>query len=214
MNYIQPESHLATAKVQRSYVGHLRPAFTLIVFFTVLTGIAFPLGFVAVGGAVFPFQAGGSIIERNGVAVGSALIGQNFAKAEYFHPRLSATNGTDPNDSTKTIPVPYSADNSAASNLGPTSKALLDRVTADVAKLGPKPVPGDAVTSSASGLDPDISPAFARLQVERIAAARKMSPEMVQSMVDDNTSSRFLGLIGEPRVDVLKLNLALDAAKP
>jgi K+-transporting ATPase ATPase C chain len=212
MNYVQGDIALpaaSAARVQRSYVGHVRPALTLIVVFTILTGIAFPLGFVGLGGAVFPFQAGGSILERGGVPVGSLLIGENFATDAYFHPRPSATTETDPKDATKTIAVPYAADNSAASNLGPTSKALVDRVTADVAKLGGRDVPADAVTTSASGLDPDISPAFARLQVARVAAARKLPADQVRALVDQNTSPP---LIGQPRVNVLALNLALDAA--
>ncbi len=191
-------------------IQHLRPAIGVIVLFTILTGLALPLGFVGLGGAVLPSQAGGSLVERGGAVVGSSLIGQNFAKDEYFHPRPSATNGTD--DAGKTIPVPYSANNSAGTNLGPTSKALIDRVTGDVAKLGVKPVPADAVTTSASGLDPHISPENAALQVARVAAARRLDPARVQAMVADHTAGRLLGMIGEPRVDVLALNLALDTA--
>ena len=191
-------------------IQHLRPAIGVIVIFTVLTGLAFPLGFVGIGGAVLPSQAGGSLVERGGVVIGSSLIGQNFSREEYFHPRPSATNGTD--DAGKTIPVPYSANNSAGTNMGPTNKGLIDRVTADVAKLGVRPVPGDSVTTSASGLDPNISPENARMQVARVAAARKLEPAVVQAVVDDHTAGRLLGVIGEPRVDVLALNLALDAA--
>lgn len=216
MNYLDPASVAATEPVHRapSFLGQLRPAIGLVVLFTLLTGIILPFGFEWFGQAVFPYQAGGSMIVRNGAVVGSALIGQNFAKDEYFHPRPSATVETDPNDSSKTVSVPYAADNSSGSNLAPTSKALVDRVSGDVAKLGAKPVPGDAVTTSASGLDPNISPEFARLQVARVAAARKLPPEQVQTLVDQNTSGRLIGLIGEPRVDVLGLNLALEAAKP
>ena len=190
---------------------HLRPALVLVALFTVLTGLLFPLGFVALGRAVFPFQAGGSLLEHNGAVVGSALLGQNFTQDKYFHPRPSATTDTDPNDSTKTVPAPYNAANSGASNLGPTSKALMDRVTADVKDAGPGPVPGDAVTTSASGLDPDISPENAERQVVRVAAARGLKEDQVRAVVAAHTSGRLLGLIGEPRVNVLALNMALDA---
>ncbi len=193
---------------------HLRPALVLVVLFTILTGLIFPLGFVGAAGFAFPFQAGGSLIEKNGTVIGSALLGQNFTQDKYFQGRLSVTTGQDPahpDDPTKTISVPYNAANSSASNLGPTSKALIDRVTADVAKAGPKPVPGDAVTSSASGLDPDISPENADRQVARVAAARHLSEDQVRSVVADHTSGRLAGVIGEPRVNVLSVNIALDA---
>ncbi|MEJ1976811.1 MAG: K(+)-transporting ATPase subunit C [Acetobacteraceae bacterium] len=165
-------------------------------------------------GFVFPFQAGGSLVEKNGTVFGSALLGQNFTQDKYFQGRLSVTTAQDPahpDDPTKTIAAPYNAANSSASNLGPTSKALIDRVTADVAKAGPKPVPGDAVTSSASGLDPDISPENADRQVARVAAARHLSEDQVRSVVADHTSGRLAGVIGEPRVNVLSVNIALDA---
>ena len=191
-----------------------RPALVLVVLFTLLTGLALPLGFVGAARAVFPFQSGGSLVERDGKVVGSALLGQSFAADKYFAGRPSATTDTDPADSTKTVPAPYNAGNSGASNTGPTSKALVDRVTADVEKAGAKPVPGDMLTTSASGLDPHISPANADRQVARVATARGLPPDRVRGLVAENTSGRLLGLIGEPRVNVLALNLALDAAKP
>ncbi len=193
-------------------MNHLRPALALIVLFTLLTGLAFPLAFVGVGHAI-PGLAGGSLIERGGTVVGSALIGQSFTKDEYFHARPSATTDTDPADSTKTVPAPFNAQNSVGSNAGPTSQALIDRVTADVKDAGPTPVPGDMLTTSASGLDPHISPANAERQVARVAGARKLPEAQVRTLVAGATSGRLLGLIGEPRVDVLALNLALDAAK-
>lgn len=194
-------------------IAQLRPALVLVALFTVLTGLVLPFAFVGAAGLVFPHQAGGSLIERDGKTVGSVLLGQVFTQDNYFHGRPSATTDTDPADSTKTVPAPYNAGSSSGSNAGPTSKALIDRVTADLAKAGPKPVPGDAVTTSASGLDPHISPENAARQVGRVAAARKLPEARVRQLVDANTRGRLLGLIGEPRVDVLALNLALDAAK-
>ncbi len=194
-------------------LAQLRPALVLVVLFTALTGLALPLGFSALAGAVFPFQAGGSLIERDGKVVGSALIGQTFADDKYFQGRPSATTDTDPADSTKTVPAPYNAGNSGASNTGPTSKALVDRVTADVAKAGATPVPGDMLTTSASGLDPHVSPAFAERQVERVATARGLPPGRVQALLAEHTEGRLAGIIGEPRVNVLQLNLALDTMK-
>ena len=184
----------------------------LVVLFTILTGLVFPFAFGGVAEAVVPTLAGGSLIQRNGKVVGSALLGQTFTGDQYFHGRPSATTDTDPNDSTKQIPAPYNAANSGASNLGPTSKALMDRVTGDVKTAGATPVPGDMLTTSASGLDPDISPEFAARQVERVAAARKMTADQVRAVVAAHTSGRLAGLIGEPRVNVLELNLALDAS--
>ncbi len=192
-------------------MNHIRPALVLIVLFTLLTGIALPAAMTGIGGALFPRQAGGSLVERDGHVIGSSLLGQSFTADKYFQGRPSATTEPDPKDSTKTISVPYAADNSAASNLGPTSKALLDRITGDIAKAGPKPVPADAVTTSASGLDPDISPENAARQVARVAAARKLTEEQVRAVLADHIEGRALGLIGEPRVNVLALNLALDA---
>jgi K+-transporting ATPase ATPase C chain len=192
----------------------LRPAFVLVVLLTLLTGLVMPFAMTGIATTLFPYQANGSLIVRNGQVVGSALIGQNFTGDQYFQGRPSATTDTDPNDSTKTISSPYNADNSAGSNLGPTSQALLDRVKADVAKAGLAPVPADAVTTSASGLDPDISPENAARQVARVANARHITPEQVSALVASHTKGRLLGLIGEPRVNVLALNLALDAVNP
>ncbi len=193
-------------------MSHLRPALVLIVLFTILTGLALPLGFSGAATAVVPALANGSLVMRGGQPVGSALIGQNFAGDRYFHGRLSVTTDTDPKDSSKTIPAPYNANNSAGSNLGPTAKALIDRVRTDVAAGGPKPVPGDMVTSSASGLDPDISPENAARQVARVAAARHLPADRLAGLVAAHTEGRLLGLIGEPHVNVLALNLALDSA--
>jgi K+-transporting ATPase ATPase C chain len=194
-------------------MNHLRPALVLVVLFTILTGLILPFAFVGGAEAVVPHLAGGSLIERDGKVVGSALLGQNFTQPKYFHGRPSATTDTDPNDSTKQIPAPYNAANSGASNYGATSKALIDRVTGDLKDAGPTPVPGDMLTTSASGLDPDISPAFADRQVAGVAAARGMTADQVRALVAAHTSARLLGFIGEPRVNVLELNLALDAAK-
>lgn len=193
--------------------AQLRPAIVVVAFFTVLMGLAFPLGFVGLAKAVFPFQAGGSMIERDGKVVGSALIGQNWTQDKYLQGRPSATTAPDPADATKTVPAPYNAANSGASNAGPTAKSLIDRVTEDVGKMGGGPVPGDAVTTSASGVDPHISPEFAARQVARIAKARGVPEGTVQGVVAANTEGRLLGLIGEPRVNVLAVNLALDGAK-
>ncbi|HEY2247592.1 MAG TPA: K(+)-transporting ATPase subunit C, partial [Bradyrhizobium sp.] len=170
----------------------------------------------AVAGAIFPKQAEGSLIEKDGKVVGSALIGQEFTSDKYFHGRPSATVATDPNDSTKTVPAPYNAANSGGSNLGPTSKALNDRVKEDVEKLKAEnpsqAVPIDLVTTSASGLDPDVSPEGALFQVPRVAKARNLPEDRVRQLVTDNIQGRLGGLLGEPRVNVLALNLALDAA--
>jgi len=190
---------------------HLRPAIVLIAIFTLLTGVLFPLGFVGLGKIALPFQAGGSLIVQNGKVVGSALIGQNFTSDKYFHGRPSALMGTDPKDSTKQVATPYDASESGASNLGPTSKALVDRVAGDVKAFHGASVPGDAVTTSASGLDPDVSPANAALQVERVAKARNLSPNAVQAIVAAHTEQPLLGFLGAPRVNVLAVNLALDA---
>ena len=194
---------------------HFRPAFLMLFWFTILTGFLYPLGVTGLAQALFPRQANGSLIERNGKIIGSELVGQSFAADKYFHGRPSATSGADPKDPTKTIPVPYNAANSSGSNLGPTSKALLDRVKADAAKLHGEnpsvPVPVDLVTSSASGLDPDIAPAGALFQVPRVAKARGLAEEPVRQLVQTQTEGRWLGLIGEAHVNVLKLNLALDA---
>jgi potassium-transporting ATPase KdpC subunit len=196
---------------------HIRPAIVMIIAMTVITGIIYPLLMTGIAQAVFPYQANGSLIEKDGKVIGSALIGQNFTSDKYFHGRPSATTEPDPKDATKTVPVPYAADNSAGSNLGPTSKALVDRVKADAATLAKEnpgtPIPSDLVTTSASGLDPDITPAGALFQVPRVAKARGLPEAKVQQLVADQTSGRLLGIIGEPHVNVLKLNMALDELK-
>ena len=192
----------------------IRPAIVLLLVLTAITGLAYPLAMTAIAGAIFPAQANGSLIEKDGKVIGSALIGQEFKDDKYFHGRLSATLAPDPNDSTKTVSAPYNAANSGGSNLGPTSKALADRLKEDVDKLKAEnpnaAVPVDLVTTSASGLDPDISPAAAQFQVPRIAKARSMPEDAVKQLVASNVQGRFLGLLGEPRVNVLALNLALD----
>jgi K+-transporting ATPase ATPase C chain len=194
-------------------LSHLRPAISLIVLFTLLTGVAFPLAFVGIGQAAFPFQANGSLVTRNGAVIGSALIGQNFTADRYFHPRPSALMGTDPKDSSKQVATPYDASESGASNLAATSKALSDRVAGDLKSHTGAPVPADSVTTSGSGLDPDISPENAAVQVARVAAARHLAPDAVNQLVAAQTRAPFLGFIGQPRVNVLALNLALDAAQ-
>jgi K+-transporting ATPase ATPase C chain len=195
----------------------IRPAITLMLALTVLTGLAYPLTITGIAQAVFPRQANGSLIERDHHVIGSALLGQSFAGERYFHPRPSATTDTDPNDASKTIPAPYNAANSAGSNLAPTAKALVDRVQADVEALkketGGAPVPADLFTTSASGLDPDISPAAALLQVRRVAAARHMPEAALRALVEQSVETRTLGLLGEPHVNVLALNLVLDELK-
>ncbi|AUC98789.1 K(+)-transporting ATPase subunit C [Bradyrhizobium sp. SK17] len=195
----------------------IRPAILVLVLLTAITGLAYPLAMTAIAGVIFPKQAQGSLIEKDGKVIGSALIGQEFKEDKYFHGRPSATVAPDPNDSSKTVPAPYNAANSGGSNLGPTSKALSDRVKEDVEKLKAEnpsaSVPVDLVTTSASGLDPDISPDAAQFQVPRVAKARSMSEDAVRELVTQNTQGRFAGVIGEPRVNVLALNLALDAAK-
>ncbi len=195
----------------------IRPAILVLVLLTAITGLAYPLAMTAIAGVIFPKQAQGSLIEKDGKVIGSALIGQEFKEDKYFHGRPSATVAPDPNDSSKTVPAPYNAANSGGSNLGPTSKALSDRVKEDVEKLKAEnptaSVPVDLVTTSASGLDPDISPDAALFQVPRVAKARSMSEDAVRELVTQNTEGRFAGVIGEPRVNVLALNLALDAAR-
>jgi K+-transporting ATPase ATPase C chain len=194
----------------------IRPAIIVLLALTVITGLAYPLALTAIAGVIFPTQAEGSLIEKDGKVIGSVLIGQEFKEDKYFHGRPSATLTPDPADSTKTVPAPYNAANSGGSNLGPTSKALNDRVKEDVEKLkGENPstaVPIDLVTTSGSGLDPDISPEGALFQVPRVAKARNMPEDRVRALVTENTRGRFAGLLGEPRVNVLALNLALDAA--
>ena len=197
-------------------LSQIRPALVLLVLMTVLTGLAYPLAITGIASVLFPYQAGGSLIEKDGKVIGSALIGQNFADPKYFHGRPSATTDTDPNDPSRTVPAPYNAANSGGSNAGPTSKALIERVKADVesaTKDGRGPVPVDLVTTSGSGLDPDITPAAGEFQIARVAAARNISVEHVRALVAQATEDRFLGILGEPRVNVLKLNMALDALK-
>jgi K+-transporting ATPase ATPase C chain len=196
-------------------LSQIRPAIVMIVLLTLITGILYPLAMTGIGQAIFPTQANGSLIEKDGKVIGSSLIGQNFAGDKYFHGRPSATTDTDPNDSTKTISSPYNADNSSGSNLAPTSKALIDRVKGDVDTLkkeSDKPIPVDLVTTSASGLDPDITPAGAEFQIDRVAKARGLSAETVRGLVAQATEGRTFGVLGEAHVNVLKLNLALDAA--
>jgi K+-transporting ATPase ATPase C chain len=192
----------------------IRPAIILVIALTVITGLVYPLAMTGIAGVVFPYQAQGSLVEKDGKVVGSALIGQVFATDKYFHGRPSATNTPDPKDATKTVDAPYNAVNSMGSNLGPTSKALVDRVKGDLEKLKAEnpsvPVPQDLVTTSGSGLDPDISPEAALFQVPRVAKTRNMQEERVRQLVQEHTDGRFLGLLGEPRVNVLLLNLALD----
>jgi potassium-transporting ATPase KdpC subunit len=193
----------------------LRASLVILVLMTLLTGVAYPLAMTGVAHLFLREQANGSLLMRDGKVVGSALIGQSFSSDRYFHGRPSATTDTDPADATKTVPAPYNAANSAGSNLAPTSKALVDRVKEDVTKLGggpSMPVPADLVTTSASGLDPDISPASAELQVARVAKARGLSDLEIRRLVAQHTEGRMFGVLGEPRVNVLQLNLALDAA--
>ena len=194
-----------------------RPAIVVLVALTLITGLVYPLAMTGIAQMLFPYQAGGSMIERDGTVVGSALIGQQFSDEKYFHGRPSATNTPDPNDPTKNIDAPYNAANSGASNLGPTSKMLADRLAGDVDKLKAEnpamPVPVDLVTTSGSGLDPHISPDAALFQVPRIAKARNLPENRVRQLVVDNTEGRLFGLLGEPRVNVLQLNLALDQLK-
>ncbi len=196
-------------------LSHLRPALVLFVLLSLLTGVAYPLAMTGAAKALFPSQANGSLIQKDGRIIGSSLIGQNFTRDGYFHGRLSATSDPDPKDPSKTIASPYNAANSAGSNLAPTSKALLDRVAADSAKLKAEnpnaAVPAELVTTSASGLDPHISPDTALFQVPRIAHARGLSESQVTALIRTHTENRWLGLLGEPVVNVVQLNLALDA---
>lgn len=197
---------------------HLRPALVLLVLLTLLTGLAYPFAMTGLAKTLFPKQAAGSLLERNGQVVGSALIGQSFTTDAYFHGRPSATTATDPADATKTVSAPYNAANSSGSNAGPTAKSLIDRVQGDVdllKKENPgKPIPVDLVTTSGSGLDPHITPAGADFQVPRIAKTRGVTEDRIRALIAEHTEPRLLGVIGEPVVNVLELNLALDQAVP
>ncbi|MGB7097260.1 MAG: K(+)-transporting ATPase subunit C [Xanthobacteraceae bacterium] len=192
----------------------IRPAIVVLVALTLITGLGYPLAMTGIAQIVFPNQAQGSLVERDGKVVGSALIGQEFASDKYFHGRPSATTAPDPKDSTKTVAAPYNAANSGGSNLGPSNKLLIDRVQTDLGRLKKEnpsaPVPIDLVTTSASGLDPDISPEAAYFQVPRVAKARNLAENQIRQLVSAHVEDRFLGLLGEPRVNVLLLNLALD----
>jgi K+-transporting ATPase ATPase C chain len=194
----------------------IRPALVFVVALTLITGLIYPLVITGIAELVFPYQAQGSLIEKDGQVIGSELIGQQFASDKYFHGRPSATLGPDPSDPSKTTGIPYNAANSGGSNLGPTNKALIDRVTSDVNKLKREnpsaQVPIDLVTTSGSGLDPHISPEAAYFQVPRVAKARNMAENAVRNLVAEHTEGRTLGVFGEPHVNVLELNLALDKA--
>lgn len=195
----------------------IRPAIVVLLMLTAITGLVYPLVMTGIAETIFPYQAQGSLIEKGGKVIGSELIGQVFADDKYFHGRPSATNAPDPKDATKTVDAPYNAANSMGSNLGPTSKALIDRVKTDVDKLKNEnpgaAIPVDLVTTSGSGLDPDISPEAALFQVPRVAKARGLPVERIRALVENQIEGRTLGLLGEPRVNVLKLNLALDGLK-
>ena len=192
----------------------IRPAIVVLVALTLITGLVYPLAMTGIAKAILPRQAEGSLIERDGKVIGSALIGQEFKSDKYFHGRPSATSAPDPNDATKTVPAPYNAANSGGSNLGPSNKALIDRVQADIDALKKEnpsePVPIDLVTTSGSGLDPDISPEAAYFQVPRVAKVRNLPEERVRQLVNEHIQERFLGILGEARVNVLQLNIALD----
>ena len=195
----------------------IRPAIVLVVILTLITGLVYPLVMTGIAGVIFPTQAQGSLVEVGGKVVGSALIGLEFTSDKYFHGRPSATTAPDPKDSSKTVPAPYNAANSGGSNLGPTNKALIDRVKADVDKLKAEnssaPVPIDLVTTTGGGLDPHITPEAAMFQVPRVAKARNLPEDRVRELVNAHVEGRLLGLLGEPRVNVLALNMALDGAK-
>jgi K+-transporting ATPase ATPase C chain len=192
----------------------LRPAIVIAVAMTAITGVAYPLAMTGVAQLALPYQANGSLVSKDGKVIGSALIGQSFAEDRYFHGRPSATTAPDPKDATKTVDAPYNASNSMGSNLGPTSKALIERVKGDVEKLKKEnpsaAVPIDLVTTSGSGLDPHISPEAAYFQAPRVARTRNISEESVRALIAQNVEERQLGFLSEPRVNVLALNLGLD----
>ena len=196
----------------------IRPALVFIVALTLITGLAYPLAITGLAGVLFPYQAKGSMIERDGKIIGSAMIGQEFTNERYFQGRPSATTAPDPADSTKTVSAPYNAANSAGSNLGPTNRALIERVQADVEKRKAEnpsaPVPVDLVTTTGSGLDPHISPEAALFQIPRVAKVRDVPESRLRQLVSERVEGRLFGLLGEPRVNVLALNIALDAMKP
>jgi K+-transporting ATPase ATPase C chain len=196
----------------------IRPAIVFVVALTLITGLAYPLAMTGIAGVIFPRQAQGSLIERDGKIVGSALIGQEFKSDRYFHGRPSATTGPDPADPSKSVPAPYNAANSMGSNLGPTNKALVERVQGDLDTLKQEnpnaQVPIDLVTTSGSGLDPDITPEAALFQVPRVAKARNLPEDRVRQLVNSHVAHRVFGIFGEPRVNVLALNLDLDRATP
>ncbi len=196
----------------------IRPAIVMLLVLTVITGLIYPLVMTGIAQLLFPRQANGSLIERQGKIVGSALIGQDFSSPRYFHGRPSATTAPDPKDPSQNVAAPYNAANSGGSNFGPTSKALLDRVSESAKKLKSENpgalVPADLVTTSASGLDPDISPASALFQVPRVAKERGMPEDRLRQLVYSSVEGRTLNILGEPRVNVLKLNLRLDAEQP
>jgi potassium-transporting ATPase KdpC subunit len=194
----------------------IRPAIVILIALTLITGLVYPFAITGIAGLVFPYQAQGSLVRKGDTVVGSALIGQQFTSERYFHGRPSATTTPDPADATKNVAAPYNAANSGGSNLGPSNKALIERVQGDIDALKKEnasdPIPPDLVTTSGSGLDPDISPAAALFQVPRVAKARNMPEDRLRQLVSEQTEARFLGLLGEPRVNVLALNMALDAA--
>jgi len=195
-------------------LSEVRPAIVLVAAFTLITGLAYPLAMTGLAQILFPYQSNGSLIQRDGKVIGSTLIGQSFSSDRYFRGRPSATTKPDPNDPSKSVEGPYNAANSMGSNLGPTSKALIERVQGDVDKLkaenGSARVPIDLVTTTASGLDPHITPEAALFQVPRVAKARNLSEDRVRQLVDQHIEGRWLGLLGEPRVNVVALNMALD----
>lgn len=200
-------------------LSHMRPALTMVLVMTLLTGLAYPLAITGLAQALFPYQANGSLVVQGGKVLGSQLIGQDFTAPGFFHGRPSATTAPDPRDPSKTVAAPYNAASSSGSNLGPTSKALVDRVTADITRLradNPEavraglPIPGDLVTASGSGLDPDISLAAAMFQVARVAHARGLPQDAVRGLVERHARGALFGVYGEQRVNVLELNIALD----
>lgn len=195
-------------------IALLRPAVVLVTAFTLLTGLAYPLAITGIAQGLMPHQANGSLIARSGRVVGSELVGQAFAGARYFHGRPSATSAPDPADPSKTVDAPYNAAASSGSNLGPTSKVLADAIRERAQAIGAGPAPADLVTASASGLDPHLSPAGALAQVVRVATARGIPAARVDALVHRLVEGRSFGVVGEPRINVLALNLALDEEMP